>query len=67
MESVTCFGKVLAKVGKSILVGSTKVNTRHFSKVSEFSFMTNFQALTEFKLIVIEQLTEIKKGCLSFS
>ena len=48
MESVTCFGKVLAKVGKSILVGSTKVNTRHFSKVSEFSIMTNTLAFTDF-------------------
>ena len=44
-----------------------KVNTKHFSKASDFWIMNDFQAFTDLYLGLIDQFTGKKRSCLTFS
>ena len=50
--------------GNCIFPASTKVNTKYFSKLSEFSIITDFLAWTDFSTVLNRQIQWEKEGVL---
>ena len=66
VESGNCLGKKYVRGWKMHFRGFKKVNTKHSSKVSDFSIITSFLTLTDFLLGLIDQFTGRKRECCTF-